>query len=189
LRIQQAVKKKFERAADQSTSSSSSSSNVVMSALPKFPPRYQALTSSITSDVLMTRLRSSRPSPRAAAATTTASSRRSCSSNRLHRSQTKSSYYSSSSSSPATTTSYMEEYKNLDQITKQFLNDTAHVLQDRCNEEEENNEMRLEINVRSSIKKNMMKGVVDSSSGAGGSKTARKWFTFRAEKKLSLIID
>ena len=80
----------------------------------------------------------------------------------------------------------MEEYKNLDQITKQFLNDTAHILQHRCNEEEENNEMRLEINVRSSSKKSMMKGVVDS--GSGG-KTTRKWFTFRAEKKLSLIID
>ena len=179
LRIQQAVMKKFERAADQSASSSS---NVVMSALPKFPPRYQALTSSITSDVLLTQLRSSSPSPSPsprAAATTTASS------NRLHRSQTKSSCSSSSSSSPPTT-SYMEEYKNLDQITKQFLNDTACILQDRCNEEEENNEMRLEINVRSSSKKNMMKGVVDSGSG---SKTTRKWFTFRAEKKLSLIID
>jgi hypothetical protein len=84
----------------------------------------------------------------------------------------------------------MEEYKNLDQITKQFLNDTVHILQDRCNEEEENNEMRLEINLRSSIKKNM-KGVVDSSGGAadGGGKTTRKWFTFRAERKLSLIID
>lgn len=79
----------------------------------------------------------------------------------------------------------MEEYKNLDQITKQFLNDTAHILQNRCNEEEENNEMRLEINVRSSSKKNL-KGVMDS---GGGSKTTRKWFTFRAERKLSLIID
>lgn len=177
LRIQQAVMKKFERAAAQSTSSSS---NIVMSALPKFPPRYQALASNMTSDVLMTQLRSSSPSP--PTSTTTASSR-SCSNNRLHRSQTNSS--SSSSSSPATTTSYMEEYKNLDQVTKQFLNDTAHILQHRCNEEEENNEMRLEINVRSSIEKNM-KGVMDSS---GGSKTTRKWFTFRAERKLSLIID
>ena len=181
LRIQQAVMKKFERAADQSASTSSRSSNVMMGALPKFPPRYQALTSSITSDVLMTQLRSSSPSP--CAATATASSR-SCSNNRLHRSQTKSS--SSSSSSPPTTTSYMEEYKNLDQITKQFLNDTAHILQNRCNEEEENNEMRLEINVRTSSKKNMMKGVMDS---GGGNKTTRKWFTFRAERKLSLIID
>ena len=74
----------------------------------------------------------------------------------------------------------MDEYKNLDQGTKRFLNDTAKLLQDRCKEEIENNEtLKLEISIgRSSTKR--------SRRMVGGSK---KMLVFRAEKKLSLIVD
>mmetsp|Transcript_28109 Transcript_28109/g.43454 ORF Transcript_28109/g.43454 Transcript_28109/m.43454 type:complete len:220 (-) Transcript_28109:25-684(-) len=139
--------------------SEATSSSSCMSTLPKFPPRYQALASIITSDVLMMQLRTTTPtSPRGS---------------RQQRSP--------SSSHPTTSSSYLEEYKNLDQSTKRFLNDTVKIIQDRCNEEVENNETKLEIidvRRRSSSRRTKAKVV--------GSK---KLFVFRVEKKLSLIVD
>ena len=143
LRQAMKIKKKCE-----ATSSS------CMSTLPKFPPRYQALASIITSDVLMMQLRTTtapRGSPQ------------------------------KSPSSHTPSSSYLEEYKNLDQSTKRFLNDTVKIIQDRCNEEVENNETKLEIidvRRRSSSRRTKAKVV--------GSK---KLFVFRVEKKLSLIVD
>ena len=121
-----------------------------MSTLPKFPPRYQALASIITSDVLMMQLRTTTPgSPQ------------------------------KSPSSHTPSSSYLEEYKNLDQSTKRFLNDTVKIIQDRCNEEVENNETKLEIidvRRRSSSRRTAKVG-------------SKKLFVFRVEKKLSLIVD
>jgi len=151
LRQAMKIKKKCE-----ATSSSS-----CMSTLPKFPPRYQALASIITSDVLMMQLRTTPTSPP-----------------RGSRQRSPSSHPTPSSSS-----SYMEEYKNLDQSTKRFLNDTVKIIQDRCNEEVENNETKLEIidvRRRSSSSRRTKAKVV-------GSKN--KLFAFRVEKKLSLIVD
>eukprot|EP00985_Skeletonema_marinoi_P007147 scaffold3121_cov211-Skeletonema_marinoi.AAC.16 len=138
---------------------SEATSSSCMSTLPKFPPRYQALASIITSDVLMMQLRTTTPtSPRG-------SRQRS----------------PSSHSTPSSSSSYLKEYKNLDQSTKRFLNDTVKIIQDRCNEEVENNETKLEIidvRRRSSSRRTKAKVV--------GSK---KLFVFRVEKKLSLIVD
>eukprot|EP00984_Skeletonema_dohrnii_P038557 scaffold41903_cov200-Skeletonema_dohrnii-CCMP3373.AAC.1 len=137
-------------------------SSSCMSTLPKFPPRYQALASIITSDVLMMQLRT----------TPTSSPRGS----RHQRSP-------SSHPSPSSSSSYLEEYKTLDQSTKRFLNDTVKIIQDRYNEEVENNETKLEIidvrRRRSSSRRTKAKVV--------GSKN--KLFAFRVEKKLSLIVD
>lgn len=136
----------------------SSSSQTAMSTLPRFPPRYQALSNIITSDVLMMQLR------------TTSTSQRS--SNR-HRSSSQQSTCSYSSSS-----FYMEEYKHLDQVTRQFLNDTVKILEERCMEEIENNEHMLEIHMKRSIinRRRMKVG-------------EKKLFAFREERKLSLIVD
>eukprot|EP00985_Skeletonema_marinoi_P026298 scaffold20276_cov224-Skeletonema_marinoi.AAC.18 len=142
--------------------SEATSSSSCMSTLPKFPPRYQALASIITSDVLMMQLRTTTPtSPRGS---------------RQQRSP------SSSHPTPSSSSSYMEEYKNLDQSTKRFLNDTVKIIQDRYNEEVENNETKLEIiDVRRRSSSRRTKAKV-----GGGSK---KLFVFRVEKKLSLIVD
>jgi len=150
LRQAMKMKKKCE-----ATTSSS-----CMSTLPKFPPRYQALASIITSDVLMMQLRTTTPtSPRGS---------------RQQRSP-------SSHPTPSSSSSYLEEYKNLDQSTKRFLNDTVKIIQDRYNEEVENNETKLEIiDVRRRSSSRRTKAKV------GGSK---KLFVFRVEKKLSLIVD
>ena len=139
--LRQAMKQKKKKKRDASSISS-------MSTLPKFPPRYQALSNIITSDVLMMQLRTTTTTPPC--------------SNRQR--------------SPSSL--YMEEYKNLDQCTKRFLNDTAKLLQDRCNEEVENNETKLEIHMRRGSMKKRTKVV-------GGSKL----FVFRVEKKLSVIVD
>ena len=127
------TKKSLRQAARKEKKTSSSS----MSRLPKFPPRYQALSTIITSDVLMMQLRTP-----------------------------------SSGSSPQT---YMDEYKNLDLNTNQFINDIVRILQDRYNEELENNETKLEINMRPKTRRQRVGG-------------ASKMFTFRVEKKLSLIV-
>jgi len=149
LRQAMKMKKKCE-----ATSSSS-----CMSTLPKFPPRYQALASIITSDVLMMQLRTTTPtSPRGS---------------RQQRSP-------SSHPTPSSSSSYMEEYKNLDQSTKRFLNDTVKIIQDRCNEEVENNETKLEI---SDMRRR------SSSRRAAKVVGSKKLFAFRVEKKLSLIVD
>ena len=127
-----------------------------MSTLPRFPPRYAALSTSITSEVLMMQLQQQTIS------TTTRSNSR-------HRSSPTQSMGSISSQS-----FYMNEYKSLDQATIRFLHDTVQVLQDRCNEEIENNETKLEIHMRRGTKK----------------KTRRSLFEcWRVEKKLSLIVD
>jgi len=137
---------------------SEATSSSCMSTLPKFPPRYQALASIITSDVLMMQLRTTTTSPRGS----------------RQRSQP-------SSHTPSSSSSYLEEYKNLDQSTKRFLNDTVKIIQDRYNEEVENNETKLEIiDVRRRSSSRRTKAKV------GGSK---KLFVFRVEKKLSLIVD
>ncbi len=137
-----------------------SSNHNIISTLPRFPPRYQALSNIITSDVLMMQLR------------TTTTSQRSSSRHRSS-SPSSSSQYSYSSSS-----FYMEEYKHLDQVTKQFLNDTAMILQERCMEEVENNQTMLEIHMKQrSMNRRRMVG------------SKKKLFSFRVEKKLSLIVD
>ena len=134
-------------------------SSSCMSTLPKFPPRYQALASIITSDVLMMQLR-----------TTTPTSPRGSSHQRSP----------SSHPTPSSSSSYLEEYKNLDQSTKRFLNDTVKIIQDRYNEEVENNETKLEIiDVRRRSSSRRAAKVVGS----------KKLFAFRVEKKLSLIVD
>lgn len=154
--LRQAMKQtKKVKKCDASTSISSSSS---MSTLPKFPPRYQALSNIITSDVLMMNLRTTTTTT----TTMSTSPPRSCS----IRPQSSSSRY-------------MDEYKNLDKGTKRFLTDTVKLLQDRCNEEIENNETKLEIPMGRSSTKRRRRMV-------GGSK---KMFVFRVEKKLSLIVD
>ena len=138
-------------------SSSISGNSSSMSTLPKFPPRYQALSNIITSDVLlMMHLRTTTTT------TTMSTSPRSCS------------IRPRSSSSR-----YMDEYKNLDQGTKRFLTDTVKLLQDRCMEEIENNETKLETPMGRSSTKRSRRRVVGS----------KKMFVFRVEKKLSLIVD
>ena len=138
-------KSSLRQAMKQKKNKCNASSISSMSTLPNFPPRYQALSNIITSDALMMQLRT----------TNTTSPPRS---NRQR-----------SPSSP-----YMEEYRNLDQGTKRFLNDTVKLLQDRYNEEVENNETKLEIPMRRS---------------SSSTKRRTKLFVFRAEKKLSLIVD
>ena len=128
-----------------------------MSTLPKFPPRYKALASIITSDVLMMQLRTTTTSPRGTRQGSP-----------------------SSHPTPSSSSSYLEEYKNLDQSTKRFLNDTVKIIQDRYNEEVENNETKLEIiDVRRRSSSRRAAKVVGS----------KKLFAFRVEKKLSLIVD
>ena len=156
--LRQAMKqtKKIKKCDASSSIGSSSSSS--MSTLPKFPPRYQALSNIITSDGLMMHLRTTTTTT----TTTMSTSPRSCS------------IRPRSSSSR-----YMDEYKNLDQGTKRFLTDTVKLLQDRCNEEIENNETKLETPMGRSSTKRSRRMVVGS----------KKMFVFRVEKKLSLIVD
>eukprot|EP00573_Skeletonema_grethae_P000325 CAMPEP_0201689066 /NCGR_PEP_ID=MMETSP0578-20130828/2727_1 /ASSEMBLY_ACC=CAM_ASM_000663 /TAXON_ID=267565 /ORGANISM="Skeletonema grethea, Strain CCMP 1804" /LENGTH=216 /DNA_ID=CAMNT_0048173587 /DNA_START=156 /DNA_END=806 /DNA_ORIENTATION=- len=149
--LRQAMKQKMKHDA--------SSSHTTMSTLPRFPPRYQALANIITPDVLMMQLR------------TTSTSQRSSSRHRSSSSQLSSCSYSSSSF-------YMEEYKHLDQVTRQFLIDTVKILEERCMEEIENNEAMLEIHMKRSIMNRRRMKVGE-----------KKLFTFRVERKLSLIVD